>query len=180
MLESAAYRALSLSAHRVLARIEIELAHHGGKDNGKLPVTYDDFEAYGIDRHAVAPAIRELEALGFIEVTPGSAGTAEFRAPNRFRLTFKDWKRQPPSNEWRRISSAEAKSVARHARKVKNPVWEKVRASAENPHRNHGGDLRTAAHGGDSHITFDISGGGERSAPEGSAVASEPPGMRRD
>jgi hypothetical protein len=41
MLESPAYRALSLSAHRALSRIEIELAHHGGKDNGKLPVTFD-------------------------------------------------------------------------------------------------------------------------------------------
>jgi hypothetical protein len=38
MLESPAYRALSLSGHRVLDRIEIEMAHHGGTDNGKLPV----------------------------------------------------------------------------------------------------------------------------------------------
>jgi hypothetical protein len=34
MLESPAYRVLSLSAHRVITRIEIELAHHGGNDNG--------------------------------------------------------------------------------------------------------------------------------------------------
>jgi hypothetical protein len=27
---------------------------------------------YGIHRHAIAPGIRELEALGFIEVTPAS------------------------------------------------------------------------------------------------------------
>ena len=44
MLESPAYRALSLSAHRLLSRIEVELAHHGGKDNGKLPVTFKDFD----------------------------------------------------------------------------------------------------------------------------------------
>ncbi|MFL5007433.1 MAG: hypothetical protein ACJ8DK_19020 [Microvirga sp.] len=31
-------RALSLTGHRILARIEIELAEHGGNDNGKLPV----------------------------------------------------------------------------------------------------------------------------------------------
>jgi hypothetical protein len=47
MLESPAYRALSLSARRALERIEIELAQHGGKDNGSLPVTYDDFQRYG-------------------------------------------------------------------------------------------------------------------------------------
>ena len=58
MLESHAFRELSLSARRVLDRLEIELAHHGGMDNGKLPVTYDDFQRYGIDRHAIAPAIR--------------------------------------------------------------------------------------------------------------------------
>jgi hypothetical protein len=36
MLESPAYRVLSLSARRVLDRLEIELAHHGGNDNGDL------------------------------------------------------------------------------------------------------------------------------------------------
>ena len=48
MLQSPAYRVLSLSAHRLLARIEIELAKHGGDDNGKLPVTYEQFVEYGI------------------------------------------------------------------------------------------------------------------------------------
>jgi hypothetical protein len=32
MVESPAYRALSLSGHRVLSRIEIELRHHGGNE----------------------------------------------------------------------------------------------------------------------------------------------------
>ena len=69
MLESYAYRTLSLSAMRLITRVEIEFAHHGGQDNGRLPVTFDDFEQYGIHRHAIAPAMREAEALGFIEVT---------------------------------------------------------------------------------------------------------------
>jgi hypothetical protein len=43
MLESPAHRVLSLSARRVIDRIEIELAHHGGMDNGKLPVTFEQF-----------------------------------------------------------------------------------------------------------------------------------------
>ena|SRR5438128_11034086 len=90
MLESPAYRVLSLSARRVLDRIEIELAHHGGKDNGKLPVTYDDLAAYGIERRAIPLAIRECGALGFLEVThQGRGGNAEFRSPNKFRLTFR-------------------------------------------------------------------------------------------
>src|SRR5262245_4331975 len=83
MLESWAYRTLSLSAHRVLARLEIELGHHGGLDNGALPVTHRNFADYGIDPHSVGPALRECAALGFVEITQhGRAGNAEFRAPN--------------------------------------------------------------------------------------------------
>lgn len=63
MLESPAYRALGPSGRKVLDRLEIELAHHGGNDNGKLPCPYDDFVAYGIARECVAPGIREAEAL---------------------------------------------------------------------------------------------------------------------
>ena len=91
MLRSPAFWALSLSGHRILARIEIEHASHGGKDNGKLPVTFADFAegAATSNRHAIAPAIREACALGFIEVTRrGRAGNGEYRTPNLFRLTY--------------------------------------------------------------------------------------------
>jgi len=122
MLESPAYRVLSLSARRVLDRIEIEFARHGGKaeENGRLPVTYSDFESYGIDRHAIRPAIQEALALGFIEITEcGSAGNREFRSPNKFRLTYRPAKGIPGdgSHEWRLFSSIEdAMNIARLAR----------------------------------------------------------------
>jgi hypothetical protein len=48
MLGSPAYRALSRSGHMVISRIEIELAAHGGNDNGRLPVTVEDFVHYGV------------------------------------------------------------------------------------------------------------------------------------
>ena len=69
MLESPAHRVLSLSAHRVLHRLEIELGHHGGTENGNLQTTYEQFVDFGIHRHSIASAIRELVALGFIQVT---------------------------------------------------------------------------------------------------------------
>jgi hypothetical protein len=79
MLESAAFRVLSLSARRVLDRLEIELAHHGGQDNGKLPVTFDHFQQYGMHRQAIAPGIRECVALGFVEITRvGARATPNF------------------------------------------------------------------------------------------------------
>jgi hypothetical protein len=68
MLESPAWRVLSLSAHRVLDRAAIELRHHGGHEGDGLCVTYTDFEEYGIERHAIAPAIREAVALGFLRI----------------------------------------------------------------------------------------------------------------
>ena len=89
MISSPAFCVLSLSARRVLDRLEVEMASHGGTDNGKLPVTFSDFRRYGIDYDAIAPAIREVVALGFVEVTkPGRAGNAEYRLPNIFRLTY--------------------------------------------------------------------------------------------
>jgi hypothetical protein len=122
MLEAPAYRVLSLSARRVLDRVEIELGHHGGNDNGRLPVTFENFENYGIDRHAIAPAIREAVALGFLEITEhGRAGNAEWRRPNYFRLTYKPAKGLPGygTNEWRRFETIDdAHAAARAARET--------------------------------------------------------------
>jgi hypothetical protein len=125
MLRSPAYRALSLSGHRVVSRIEIELADHGGNDNGRLPVTKQDFVDYGISGRLVAPATREAEALGFIRVTErGRGGNAEHRQPNHFLLTFahgRDSSAIPPSHEWRKIkTSEEAEQIAAAARKTKD------------------------------------------------------------
>jgi hypothetical protein len=111
MLESPAYRALSASAHRVISRLEMELGHHGGNDNGKFAVTVNDFVAYGMHRTSVAPAIREAEALGFIRVTVrGRGGNAEHRAPNRFFLRFarsRESRKQPPPHDWCKITTME-------------------------------------------------------------------------
>jgi hypothetical protein len=97
MLESPAYRALSLSAHMVISRIEIELAHHGGNDNGQLPVTVDQFVEYGMHRSSVAPAIRETEALGFIAVQTAflsfaaRASRAIRSASSMLLMRFQSW-----------------------------------------------------------------------------------------
>src|SRR5262249_21932178 len=133
MIRSPAWSELSLSARRVLDRIEIEHADHGGNENGRLPVTYDDFELYGIHRHAIAPAIRETVALGFAEITErGRAGNAEFRSPHKFRLTYLRVGRAPTTDEWQRIKTAEeAQARAKAARgrgKNKSPVAEKAKS----------------------------------------------------
>jgi hypothetical protein len=116
MLRSPAWRVLSLSARRLLDRLEIEHANHGGAENGRLPVTYENLEAYGIHRHAIGPAIREVVALGFVEITEaGRAGNAEFRRPNLFRLTYLNTN-VGPTDEWQKIAENEAEEIARAAR----------------------------------------------------------------
>ena len=134
MLESPAYQVLSLAAHRVLARIEIELAHHGGNGNGQLPVTFNDFVHYGVRRHAIAPALRDLEALGFIEITErGRAGNAEFRQPHKFRLTYRHVARANPTDEWRRIKTPEQANalIGRSMAKQKSRAGFDTKASVE-------------------------------------------------
>jgi hypothetical protein len=120
-LESPAYRVLSLSAHRALSRIEIEFAHHGGNDNGKLPVTYDDFVDYGMPRATVGPALAELEALGIIVITEHGkmARASEYRRPNLFLLATRPAQgEREPLNKWRRFKTLEeAQDVADAARK---------------------------------------------------------------
>jgi hypothetical protein len=205
MLESPAWRVLSKAGRGVIDRIEIELASHGGtrkgqNDNGKLPVTFDDFVAHGIDRHLIAPAIAEDSALGFIEVTdPGRAGNSEFRKPKLFRLTYlpTDGDAEFGTNEWRRIETMEqareikakarepwrhreiAKAKAAKARKKQESSGGKYPASVgktptetahsivEKP------PLQTMV-GKPPLLSISPGGPGSRSAPLGSAVASEP------
>lgn len=163
MLRSPAYRELTQSEHRVLSRIEIELADHGGKGNGRLPATFDDFQEYGVHRHSIAPALRALEALGFIEITErGRAGNGEWRKPHMFRLTFRPTDHADSTDDWRKIGTqVQAEQVAADARKNRTPVAVNAKTSAGNRTTNggpHSADSTTTTHGTDSITTIDISG----------------------
>jgi hypothetical protein len=113
MLRSPAFCVLSLSGHRVFARVMLELCNHGGMDNGKLPVTFQDFEDYGIERHSIGPAIAECVALGLLQITHrGRSGNGEFRSANQFRLTHIALRGIRPSNEWQKFETVEAAKLA--------------------------------------------------------------------
>jgi hypothetical protein len=121
MLESPAWCVLSLSARRVLDRVCIELRHHGGHAANGLCVTYDDFQEYGIDRHAIALAIREVVALGFLTIIrQGRAGNREYRQATLYRPTFATAVDFEATHEWRRIRTLEqARTIAAEARAPK-------------------------------------------------------------
>jgi hypothetical protein len=140
MLESPAYRVLTLSAHRAMARLEIEMAHHGGKpeENGRLPCTFEHFVEFGVERHAIAPAIRELVALGFVEITrKGCAGNAGFRQPALYRLTYRHCgSHKETTDEWRRIKTMEeAAAIAKRARAPQLERSQKIKAQCRKPHQ---------------------------------------------
>jgi hypothetical protein len=202
MLESPAWNVLTRAGRKVIDRVEVELASHGGKDNGKLPVTYKDFVEFKIDRHAVKPAICEVVALGFVEVTrQGRAGNAEWRQPSLYRLTFRHADGIPGdgSHEWRRIKTIEEareiKKLARepaNRREAKKALAKKNASGGKNPVSvGVSPTEKFATAVGETPITGSVGKppllsisrvgsrtaapqSGSRSAPVGSAVASEP------
>jgi hypothetical protein len=117
MLNSPAMRALSLTGHCILARLEIQLSAKRGWDNGKLAVTHADFCEYGIGHNAIGSGIREVVALGFVEQTRrGFAGPTQ-RCPSLFRLTYLPAHPAKPTDEWRSIGTIEeAEAIAQKAR----------------------------------------------------------------
>jgi hypothetical protein len=158
MLESPAYCALSLTAHRIISRVEIELAHHGGNDSGKLPLTYEDLIQYGADRAAVAPAIRKAEALGFIRVTEhGRGGNREYRRSNLFFLTFaygRDSRGEPPHDRRKIKTIEQALAIAKAARLAKDPqaVARGQKYAQRRAEKQRTGARKNHASGGEPHI----------------------------
>jgi hypothetical protein len=165
MLRSPAYRVLSLSAHRIIARIEIELAAHGGTMNGRLPVTYGDFRRYGVDPKSIAGAIRETVELGFVEVTErGRPSKSDFgRHPNLFRLTYRRGERldEEPTHEWKRHTGVKpARLAARAAKRAKD---EKAVTRSKNnvKPKTFAGVVNSSVAGGKNHPVTRRSPGGE-------------------
>ena len=83
------------------------------------------FVEFGLHPRMVAPALRELEALGIIRIEHGRGGNAEHRQPNRFLLNYLcgavDADEQI-TNAWRLFKTKdEAVEVRRTARKAKDP-----------------------------------------------------------
>jgi hypothetical protein len=136
LVDSPVMAVLSQAAFRALNRIESEHMAHGGAENGKLPVTYAQFEDAGLHSNAIAPALRELEALGIIETTrKGYGGAATMRAPSTYRLTYVSaWNAGRAdgtgSHDYLKFSTvADAEAAAKKARSEING---KVAARAKN------------------------------------------------
>jgi hypothetical protein len=120
MLDSSAWRALSGNAMKVIMRIALEHLKHGGLENGKLPVTYQDFVKWGARKNSVREAQLVAIHLGWIERT--SIGEVpwhgDIRSPSTFGLTWLPrYDGAPPSNQWASFrTELDAKAAIRHAK----------------------------------------------------------------
>ena len=83
---------------------------HAGDRNGTLICTFDDFAKNGIRRKSVSLAIRQCEALGFLERTrKGGLGKGKTHLPSNYRLTYVVGRHRgsshgdPRTNEWTRL-----------------------------------------------------------------------------
>jgi hypothetical protein len=206
LIASPALRVLSKTAHLALLRIELELRQHAGRQNGKLIVTKQQFvEFSGVHPRLVAPALRELEALGIIIVTErGRGGNAEHRQPNRFRLNYLCGAvddQAVPTNSWKRYKTlVEAEQIAQAARAAKDPkrvAYGRQTGHKRNNSRGHlvypkSGPLsvpETAKFSGPLSVptgpgplsvpTSDISGGGGEEADVASSRSSTPANAKR-
>lgn len=113
---------MSLNARLVVDRVAIEHMAHAGTQNGALPVTFDDFERFGIRRGSISAAILEAAAIGFVDVAEqGTRGWGAFKGrATRFRLAWLPTAAgDPETTRWRRFTSLkDAQRAAAHARET--------------------------------------------------------------
>jgi hypothetical protein len=123
LVDSPVMVVMTWAALRALNRIESEHLRRGGAENGKLVVTYEDFVAAGIHPDSIAPAIRELEALGVIAVTRRGYRNGGTRLPNLYRLTYVNaWDADDTgTHEYQRFQTVETAREARAAARRKAP-----------------------------------------------------------
>jgi hypothetical protein len=77
------------AALSLVHRIALEHLRHAGKENGRLKITYDDFQEWGISRARIGDAIAIAEALGFIKrVKRGRASWEDQRKSGEFALRW--------------------------------------------------------------------------------------------
>lgn len=118
LLESASWRAMTSAARKIVDRLCIEHMAHGGRENGRLAVGYDAFEATGIDRGLIKRTLAELDALGLVKCEQRGRrgwgnGTARLSS---YRLTFfgvvgSDDQR-PATNEWKAVADDSTAAAA--------------------------------------------------------------------
>jgi hypothetical protein len=87
VMESLAWRSLSINARRIMDRLLLENFRHMGGDNGKLRVSVRQFAECGVAMRFAKGAIAKLVTGGLVAVTAGVA-RGSLAPPNLYRITF--------------------------------------------------------------------------------------------
>lgn len=110
LLESEAWRGMSVNCRRLIDRLLIEHCKHAGRENGRLVATYNQLVAYGISRKKIRHAIVEARRRGLIQITRrgGLYGIDAHRTPSNYRLTFVGCVSPPAAatNDWRHFEKS--------------------------------------------------------------------------
>jgi hypothetical protein len=125
LLESVAWRGLSINARRLIDCLQIEHMSHGGQENGRLICTHRQLHSFGIHKDAVVAAIQECAFLGLIRYERGGLDPGS-RLPSTYRLTWLPVIQrgtsgvmvEPASNEWRSINADHVQAL-RSARAIR-------------------------------------------------------------
>lgn len=98
---------------RLLERIQIEHLRHGGKENGRLCVSFDQLVDYGLSRRVVHEAIKAACDLGLLGLVQHDQIVGNIRPPNEYRLTYVPAReKRAPTDEWRYVSETQAATIA--------------------------------------------------------------------
>src|SRR4051794_9892127 len=172
---------LSLAARRILDVLEIEHCCHVRRDNGRLVCTYSNFEQGGVRRGSICGALRELVAVGLIEITrSGRRSYADLRLPSLYRLTFEptyvDGTRAEPTHEWKKQKtgnhSTTVASGASNTGSAQKPVANRPLREGKSQGRFDHSFLESRAEGG--------GGAADSSSPTASPPAPSQEGMGLD
>ncbi len=132
LLESPAWWARSPHLARLLDLLELEHLHNGGKENGRLRLTYGQIAAVGVPRKFIASIIAEGEALGLIVATRGPRESRTKSAMTEYRITYlptrmdtPEFRITPfhfdkPGHEWRQIDADKATAIAAQFRLMRS------------------------------------------------------------
>lgn len=104
MLGSITFRALGISARRILDALLYEHMSHGGAENGSLGATYEQLERWGVTAADVRKGYAELYACGFVRQTAQGYFAIGGRMPSRYALTWLPSglgpRASPATHEW--------------------------------------------------------------------------------
>jgi hypothetical protein len=88
LVESDAFRSLSISAYRVLTFLWREHMRKGGQENGKLNAPHRQLVTFGVSPRLIEPAISHLEEIGLVECNRGAMRME--RVATTYRLMWLD------------------------------------------------------------------------------------------